>query len=127
MFRGYTAHATWVKIHLEPGNTQEASRSVVIRVRPIYLDRIELYDPGMGKTVAQVTGDRYPFNANSLGALSHSFLVPQTEHARDLYLRLSTTSTSLMVVDAFSLPDFYKQEGFQNDLYSVNLIIQALL
>jgi signal transduction histidine kinase len=32
-----------------------------------------------------------------------------------------------MVVDAFSLPDFYKQESLQNDLYSVNLIIQVLL
>jgi len=30
-------------------------------------------------------------------------------------------------VDAFSMPDFYKQESWQNDIYSVNLIIQVLL
>jgi len=127
MFRGYTTHATWVKIHLGSDVPQNTSGSVVIRVRPVYLDQIELYDPQVGNTVPQVTGDRYRFNANSLGTLSHSFLVPQTPFPRDLYLRLITTSTSLMVVDAFSMPDFYKQESWQNDIYSVNLIIQVLL
>ena len=127
MFRGYTANATWVKIHLEPETTPKDTGSVVIRIRPVYLDQIELYDPQLGVNTPQVSGDRYAFNANSLGTLSHSFLVPQTPKPRDLYLRLKTTSTSLMVVDAFSLPDFYKQESLQNDLYSVNLIIQVLL
>jgi len=127
---GYTPSAQWIRLGIDPVNPNESKsqeNSLVIRIRPLYLDQIELYDPLSEDKKPQVTGDRYPFNANGLGSLNHTFEIESSSNFRYVYLRLVTSSSSLLVVEAFDLKSFYAADRIQEYIYSMVLSIQLLL
>ncbi|MFD2032135.1 7TM-DISM domain-containing protein [Ancylobacter dichloromethanicus] len=58
--RGYTPSTHWLRLTVRPGD----GGPLVLRIRPTYLDRVELYEPDAnapGGWKRDVTGDRTPF------------------------------------------------------------------
>ena len=43
--RGFTESATWIRITVEPVLMARPGEMLVVRVRPVYLDEIRLFDP----------------------------------------------------------------------------------
>jgi signal transduction histidine kinase len=99
--KGFTDVVHWLRITVQapvkPG-------PVVLRIRPTFLDEVRLYEPDLntpGAWITRVTGDRYSYDARDSGAITLGFVVhPQT--TTTYYLRLQTTSSSMMNVQALT-------------------------
>lgn len=100
--QGYTNAAIWLKLDITPPAGAHAEDELVLRIRPVYLDEIRLFDPldhsGKNRTV----GDTLPFSASEFTSLAHTLVVPAGEQPRTIWLRVKTTSTCLVNVEAMS-------------------------
>ena len=108
---GYTDAAHWFRLRIAP--TQE--QVLILRVRPQYLDSITVYDPvgaadAAYKEVVQV-GDLHPIAGGGAPSLSHAVRLPGLPQARDVWLRLASTSTHMMLVDVEPLIEGLRSES----------------
>ncbi len=107
--RGYTLHPIWIRLEITPTEKSNANDTLILRVRPVYLDAITLYDPLDTSGKLRTTGDQTEYRDEEYKSLSHTFVIPAGDHPRTVWLQLKATSTSLMHVEALSL------EGMQQD------------
>ncbi|GFE80342.1 hypothetical protein GCM10011487_23420 [Steroidobacter agaridevorans] len=95
---GFTDAAYWLRITVRAprdGGTFE------LRIRPTFLDEVALYEPDParpGAWLRRVTGDRHANPGRPATTLG--FLMAPLREETTYYLRLKTTSSSLLVVDA---------------------------
>ncbi len=108
--RGYTDAAVWIKLTIAPSAHGQVNDKWVLRIRPIYLDEITLYDPLDTRGVVRKTGDHVSYGKEEFKSLSHAFVIPATTEPRTVWLRLKSTSTTLMNVEAFSVEDMQDDE-----------------
>jgi two-component system, sensor histidine kinase LadS len=113
--RGYTPHPIWVQLQITPSANSNADDKLILRLRPIYLDAITLYDPLDTSAKPRITGDQTEYRNEEYKSLSHTFVIPAGEQPRTVWLQLKATSTTLMHVEALSL------EGMQQDEHRLML------
>lgn len=106
--KGFGTSAIWLKLRIDPNtptSKAQAAEPLVLRIRPVYLDDIRVYDPLVPNGLAGVTGDKHHARDDKLQSLS--FLVPiaRGEQARDIWLRLVSTSTRQLNVEALGLDE----------------------
>lgn len=97
---GYTRAIHWIRLQVKAPAT---GTDVVLRIRPTYLDEIRLYEPdpdSPGQWNTALTGDRYPYYER--GTISPGFTVHPHKPYTTYYLRLSTSSSSLLSVEALT-------------------------
>jgi two-component system, sensor histidine kinase LadS len=112
--RGYTAAAIWIRLRVMP---PVGSETLVLRVGPVYLDEIQLFDPLFDKGLPRKTGDTAHFENNEFKSLAHTFVIPAGQEPRTVWLRVRTNSTTLIGVDAFTPQgmaerEFHAQLGY---------------
>jgi len=56
--RGYTPHPIWIRLELTPTEKSNAADKLILRLRPVYLDAITLYDPLDSSGKLRTTGDQ---------------------------------------------------------------------
>jgi two-component system, sensor histidine kinase LadS len=106
--KGYGSSAIWVRIRVDPNARPPSARmadNLILRVRPAYLDEVLVFDPLAADAPAGVLGDRsHPREA---ALQSADFLLPlaRGEAARDIWLRVTSTSTRLIDVTILDLDD----------------------
>jgi signal transduction histidine kinase len=118
--RGYTESTYWIRLRIAP--TTEAK--LILRIRPAYIDHIELFDPLMqssGKVTPRFSGDRFTRQQNDYQSLNHGFMIQGSEHSRDVYLRLKNVSTMLVYVEALTVTQASYVDHRQELLYSAYL------
>ncbi|HEY8034115.1 MAG TPA: 7TM-DISM domain-containing protein [Methylobacter sp.] len=98
--KGYTDSAHWLRIVVRPCAD---GGELVLRIRPAFLDEIKLYEPepavpGGWKT--RVTGDRTPYLARERASVVLGFTIKPVKPESVYYLRLKTTSSSILNVEA---------------------------
>lgn len=113
---GYTRGHLWLRLRIDPGEKQTANHSafqqdLVVRLRPSFLDHVELYDPVLG-SVPQISGDMYPWAQDRYRSLALNFVVPRGDQARDIYLMVRSTSSLLVYPEVLGL-----QEAIDSDQY----------
>ncbi|MCB5188859.1 hypothetical protein LG200_12685 [Methylobacillus caricis] len=97
---GYTPASQWLRITVGP----TSEKTIELRIRPTYLDEITLYyqepqQPGQWRSKA--TGDRYAYqDRERRHAITHGFVINGGSTPAVYYLKLRTTSTALMYVEA---------------------------
>ena len=126
--KGYSKHPIWIKVSYKKADKQN-NEDLVLRILPTYLDEVTLYQRVGQQWVSSTTGDRYPFaeRDNQNTALSFN-LHPQAEDV--IYLRLQTTSTSLMSLEVVTQKHFSELEGRRDTLLGIyfgSLIILMLI
>ena len=104
--KGYSASAFWIRITIDPeagsGGSTGVDDRLILRIRPPYLDTVELFDPPWPTSRPRITGDLYPWSASEHPSANFSFILPRGEVPRDVWLRLKTTSSSLIDVDVLT-------------------------
>ena len=75
---------------------------IILRIRPVYLDEIRLYDPLDTSGRERVVGDQTDHSAEEYKSLTHTFVIPAGAESRQVFLRLKTSSTSLINVEALT-------------------------
>jgi signal transduction histidine kinase len=120
--KGYSPATQWVRLKIAASSAAD-SNSLVLRIRPIYLDEISLFDPADPSSHPQprTTGDWTPWQSSEFESLNHTFLIPAQAQERYVWLRLSTTSTQLLQVEALAPRDMLREEQRLWLFYSVLL------
>lgn len=103
---GYSASAFWLKLQVRAPD--DPNGELVLRMRPSFIDEIRLYEasdapPEQWKT--RITGDRYPYAERDFASISPNFTVKPAPPGTIHYLRLKSTSASLLHVEAMSFYD----------------------
>lgn len=109
--KGFSQHVQWIRLQVD-GVPPGTSSSLVLRIRPVFLDEITLYDPlelAQGKS-ARTAGDQTPLQSMEFESLNHTFVISAHHVPREVWLRLSTTSTQLMHVEAITPREMLRQE-----------------
>lgn len=117
---GYTSAAHWFRLRIGP-----SKEDILLRIRPQYLDSITVYDPvgsaaGAFKAQSQV-GDLHPISGGGAPSLSHAVRLTGTPQARDVWLRLESRSTHMMLVDVYTLVEGLRSESRWLGGFSVTL------
>lgn len=123
--KGFNSNAQWIRLRIA-GVSPEGPDSLVLRIRPVYLDTITLYDPAslaLGQP-ARSTGDLTPWQSTEFESLNHTFVIATQSSPRDVWLRLTTTSTQLLHVEALSQRDMLRQE---HELWLAYSVLLALI
>ncbi len=108
--RGYTTHPIWIQLEIKPSEKSKANDKLILRLRPVYLDAITLYDPLDTSGKLRITGDQTEYRDEEYKSLSHTFVIPAGDQPRTVWLQLKATSTTLMHVEALSLEDMQQDE-----------------
>ncbi len=105
--KGFGDSVVWVRLRIagtaaNPGPVQD---DLVLRIRPVYLDDIQVFDPAAPNGMAGRTGDTHHPSASSLKGMA--FLVPlaANEQPRDIWLRVTSTSTRQLSTTVVREPD----------------------
>lgn len=107
---GYTSSAVWMKVRITPPKSGQNNDKLILRIRPVYLDDIRLYDPLDTRGMQRVTGDQTNFGDEEYKSLTYTFVIPAGDEPRDVWLRLKTTSTTLHVAEALTMDDMLASE-----------------
>ena len=120
--KGFSNHVQWVRLKIAPLLVEEGD-ALVLRLRPVYVDQITLFDPvllAQGIGPASV-GDRTPWESNQFESLNHNLLIPGQANERYVWLRLQTTSTQLLHAEALTPREMLREE------HTLWLVYSALL
>lgn len=99
---GYSDKVHWLRLVVQP---RADGGAVKLRIRPSFLDELQLFeaDPTRpGYWQVRTGGDRYLADDSERGINSLGFLVQPSAPASTYYLRLRTSSTSLLHVQALA-------------------------
>lgn len=108
--RGYIQSATWIRLEIRPPAQAEPNDTLILRIRPVFLDEITLYDPLDTSGKRRVVGDTINYEDEEYKSLSHTFVIPAGTQSRSVWLRLKSTSTSLIGVEAFTQAEMVNSE-----------------
>jgi len=117
--RGFTESATWIRITVAPVQGISAGEQLAVRLRPVYLDEIRLFDPLDTTGRVRIAGDRTEWHASEFKSLNHGFLIPAADAPRDIWLRLKTTSTSLIHVQVLTMEEAQHANRMQEMVYGL--------
>lgn len=107
--KGYSPNPFWIRLHIDNGS---ADSSLILRIRPNFLDEVILFDPAYGSIGQTVRGDEHPEHDN-YESLNLNFTIPAGVKPRDIWLRVRTNSTLLFSVEALELDAVSKADLFQ--------------
>ncbi len=108
--KGYTPAAVWVKLRIVPPTPSPVNDKLILRIRPVYLDEISLFDPLDTSGRLRLAGDRTNFSDEEYKSLTYTFVIPAGAGPRDVWLRLKTTSTTMLNIEALGTDDMMDAE-----------------
>ena len=94
--RGFSTSTFWIRLRIDPSRLPAGSASdrLVVRIRPVYLHEIQLYDLLDDGDKPRMTGGHYSWRQDEYQSLNLNFVVPRGEAERDIWLRLRSFSST---------------------------------
>ncbi len=124
--RGFTRSATWLRLRVDGTPAAAPGDQLVVRIRPVYLDQITLFDPLDDTGRPRLTGDQQPWQASEFKSLNHGFLIPASAEPRDIWLRLQTTSSSFIHIEVLPSEDAQQANRLQELWYGLMMGVLLL-
>lgn len=124
--RGFTASATWLELSIAGDPGARKGDTWILRVRPTYLDDLELHDPLDTSGRTRKGGDHVEWPDAEVKSLSHGFVIPASTEPRQIWLRLSTTSSSFIHVQVMTPEEFQYSRLLQEMVYGLMLGVLLL-
>jgi hypothetical protein len=117
----------WVRFSLRAALPEE-NEPWTLRVNPSYLDQLTLHDPSV-QLVSQ-TGDSVTRRDDALGGIHFTFRIAALPYERDVYLRLQTQSSRVLMTEFTPFREAQKQnrksEWFLGFLIATSIIFATL-
>ena len=120
--RGFGNGAVWFKLRIDPGAhplPRRQAEQLILRIRPVYLDDIQVFDPLAPGGLAAVTGDIHHPRMQPLEGSDFLVPIPRGQAPRDIWLRLSSTSTRQMAVQALNTEDLLRLTQIQDLMFAL--------
>lgn len=124
--RGFTGSATWLRLRVDGLPSARDGDQLIVRIRPVYLDRVELFDALDAGGRPRVAGDHEDWHAGEFKSLNHGFVIPAATEPRDVWLRLQTTSSSFIHVEVLAPEDAQQANRLQELLYGLMMGVLLL-
>lgn len=127
---GYTRKVHWFRITLP---APESGDSLILAVRPSYLDDLRLYQPvhdQPGVFEEQIQGDLYPLSQREVAWPGFTFRVRfTTPQPQVVYLRLQTSSSSLLTLETWTPRHFFQSRVYDSAFFGLlyGILMMALL
>jgi signal transduction histidine kinase len=120
--RGFGQSVIWLRLRIDPHANPSPRRDpdrLVVRIRPVYLDDIRVFDPLAPQGLAGITGDQHHPRTDELQGLD--FLVPidRGTAPRDIWLRVESTSTRQIAVQVLNAKDLNELTQHQQILFAI--------
>lgn len=127
--RGYSDASLWLRLSVAPVSGAHAGEKLVLRVRPSFLDQVTLFDPAdTSRHGAATAGDMTPWSETEYQSLNHGFLITALPHARDVYVRVRSSSTLMVHAEVLTQLEAARLDHTQELVYSIGtgLIVMFL-
>jgi signal transduction histidine kinase len=119
---GYLKSPVWIHLRIDPHETVKGSQ-LVVRIRPEFLDKVELFDPVYLSLGRVVTGDEEATPQQQYESLNLNFLIPAGHGPRDIWLKVTSNSTMLLDAQILPLAEALKEDRVQELKYSAYLAL----
>lgn len=124
--KGFTASVFWFRLEMrKPVDADE----LFLLIRPQYVDDIAGFDPDDLSAPPQRVGDRFWPNKSHYESLSYTIKVPITQERKTYWLRVESTSTMLVDIEAFPFNEMLRTNRnyeFYMGIYTGVLIFLTL-
>ena len=119
---GFGHSVIWLRLRIDPSVRPSGPldpERLVLRIRPVYLDEIAVFDPAVGQSRLAVTGDRHHPRGQELQTLDFTVPIARGQAPRDIWLRLKSTSTRQISVQVLNLTELDRAQRMQELAFSV--------
>lgn len=127
--RGFGDSTIWVRLTIDPAAVATqllSNRELILRMRPLYLDEVELFDPLDTSGRRRVTGDRYSSESDDYQSLNFNYIIPKGDKPRDIYLRIKSTSSRFLQAEVYELRELQRVDRIQQLFYGLYLALVSL-
>ncbi len=105
---GFGHSVIWLRLRIDPGThpaPEQDPGHLVLRIRPVYLDDIRVFDPLAPQGTVGVTGDTHHPRLSDDQSLDFLLRIARGTQPRDIWLRVASTSTRQIDVQALNTTD----------------------
>ena len=124
--KGFGHSTIWVRLRIDPTSEPapaKESEQLVLRIRPVYLNEIRVFDPLAPQGIAGVTGDHYHPRDSELDGMDFLLPIAKGNAPRDIWLRVTSTSTRQISVQVMYRTDLNRVVQQQQMLYAVYIAL----
>jgi len=118
--QGFSDSVFWIRLHISP-NLSISNEGLVVRIRPPFIDEVTLIDPLEPRS--RFTGSIHPWSQDELRSLNLNFMIPVGDAPRDVWLRLKTSKSTLMLVEVVPLFDAIALDRHQELIFMLYLAV----
>lgn len=124
---GFSDTQIWMRLRIDPTKAKiNETDQIYLRIRPLYIDEIILYDPLQIPSQRNPVGDYHPVSGQAEPATTFLLTLPAGIIPRDIWLRIKTTSTRLVYADVLTARDLRSSDYLLNHLGSFYLGLIAV-
>jgi signal transduction histidine kinase len=125
--KGFTPSVFWLRLKINSSELNlNDDQPIALRIRPPYVDEIKLYDTKILPNVL-TTGDMQDWSNQSFQSINHGFVLMPEAIPRYLWLRIKSSSSMIVGVDALTLKSMLKAEQKQVYINSLDVVLMAFL
>jgi signal transduction histidine kinase len=129
--RGYSDANFWFRLRIDPAVTFPnqfaiGTDNLVLRIRPPYLREVEFFDPSFDQGRHRLTGDLYPSSGDEYRSWNLTFVMPAGTEARDVFVRMKTSSSTLINFEAYSYDEIVMVDFLQSALFELFIFLVIL-
>lgn len=120
--QGYGSSVIWIKLRIESSQVSDSSSpngALVLRIRPVYLDNIQVFDSAAQGAVVGVTGDQQHPAQQALKGLDFMLPLAAGPMPRDVWLRVASTSTRQIHAEVLFEKELFEQPPYQHLLFAL--------
>lgn len=109
---GYGREPVWVRLRIDPGLTADRrTERLLLRLRPGYLDEVQLFDPASPVQPTGLTGDRHPLAGQAVPSAVFNLALAAGDEPRDIWLRVRSTSSRTASFEVLREQDLLAQDA----------------
>jgi signal transduction histidine kinase len=133
--KGYTSSVFWVRVTIRPTTAaadqpEPGAGWAIVRMRPAFIDQIELFDPIDTTGRRRLAGDQHEWSASEHPSLTHTFVIPVGAVSRQIWLRVQTSSAKqlhLQILPWKSAAETDRQDELRSALLLMLLVALAVV
>jgi len=126
---GFGHSVIWVRLRIDP-QPQPLSKHIpdrsVLRIRPVYLDEVQVFDPVFSERKLGVVGDRIHPRQAEIDGLDFAITLDHGNAPRDIWLRLQSSSTRQLHAQVLNFDEWDRSSLKQQLLFSVYVALISL-
>lgn len=118
---GYKTGTFWLKLKIAAN-----SQPLILKIRPVFIEEIELFDSALPQQKPLV-GNKYPWKASDIEAVSYNFELAPRPAEREIYLRIKSVRSYLVNAEVMPLAQYQKSDRQELLVYAAYSTLTLLI